>query len=127
MVIEPFSSVADAHWSESVLGDDSSGALISSSKMGKLQLIREKSEMRQWTRSMKKDGRRVALVPTMGYLHEGHLALVREAQARSDLVVVSIYVNPGQFAPGEDLSIYPRNLEGDLAKLEVECSYPTLS
>ncbi|KAG6551345.1 hypothetical protein Mapa_007131 [Marchantia paleacea] len=86
--------------------------------MGKLQLIREKSEMRQWTRSMKKDGHRVALVPTMGYLHEGHLALVREAQARADRVVVSIYVNPGQFAPGEDLSIYPRNLEGDLAKLE---------
>ncbi|KAL2622728.1 hypothetical protein R1flu_002933 [Riccia fluitans] len=86
--------------------------------MGNFEVIRDKAAMRHWTRSMKKDGDRVALVPTMGYLHEGHLSLVREAKARANRVVVSIYVNPGQFAPGEDLSVYPRDLENDLAKLE---------
>lgn len=60
------------------------------------------------------------LVPTMGYLHEGHLALVRRARAENDRVAVSIYVNPTQFAPNEDLQSYPRNLEGDLALLRAE-------
>jgi pantoate--beta-alanine ligase len=60
------------------------------------------------------------LVPTMGYLHEGHLALVRQARAENDRVAASIYVNPTQFAPTEDLQSYPRNLEGDLALLRAE-------
>ena len=60
------------------------------------------------------------LVPTMGYLHEGHLALVRQARAENDRLAASIYVNPTQFAPTEDLSTYPRNLERDLALLEAE-------
>ncbi|HVK39757.1 MAG TPA: pantoate--beta-alanine ligase [Candidatus Kapabacteria bacterium] len=64
------------------------------------------------------DGRRVALVPTMGFLHPGHIALVERARAVCDVVVASIFVNPTQFAPGEDLATYPRDADGDRRKLE---------
>ncbi|HVG57389.1 MAG TPA: pantoate--beta-alanine ligase [Hyalangium sp.] len=80
------------------------------------QVLRTVDEVKAWVADLRRAGRRLALVPTMGYLHEGHLSLMREGRQRADVVATSIFVNPTQFGPKEDLSRYPRDFEGDLAR-----------
>jgi pantoate--beta-alanine ligase len=83
------------------------------------RVIRSLPALRRALASFRRRGRTIALVPTMGALHQGHFSLVRRAQSRADCVVVSIFVNPTQFAPHEDLTTYPRTFAADLAALAV--------
>jgi pantoate--beta-alanine ligase len=85
-----------------------------------MKLVKTIEDMRSFRNAARKNSQRLGLVPTMGALHEGHLSLVRAARDKSDIVAVSIFVNPTQFGPKEDFSKYPRNLESDSNMLDRE-------
>jgi pantoate--beta-alanine ligase len=85
--------------------------------MKTLQITPSISQLRRQLTPWRHDGERIALVPTMGALHEGHISLVRQANSLAQRVVVSIFVNPTQFAPHEDFAAYPRTLKSDCDKL----------
>ena len=78
-----------------------------------MEIISDPAQMRQTARDWRSQGKRIALVPTMGYFHEGHLSLMRYGREAADKLVVSLFVNPAQFGPNEDLARYPRDLERD--------------
>lgn len=85
-----------------------------------MQVCPTKVRIRAAVADMRRDGQSIGLVPTMGFLHDGHMTLVRAARAQCDRVVVSIFVNPTQFGPNEDFATYPRDPDRDLGMLQAE-------
>lgn len=79
----------------------------------RIQIFKRFQEIQSRSNALRKEGKIIAFVPTMGYLHDGHLALLREGRKRGDDLILSIFVNPTQFGPGEDLDAYPRSFERD--------------
>ena len=82
-----------------------------------MEILKSLDEMKTWSQQTREGGKTLGLVPTMGYLHEGHLSLARKSIDTCDRTVVSIFVNPKQFSPNEDLDTYPQDLESDQSEL----------
>lgn len=78
-----------------------------------MRIIESVKEMQEFSESLRRNGKKIAFVPTMGYLHDGHLSLMKEGKKLGDCLIISIYVNPTQFGPEEDLEQYPRDIEKD--------------
>lgn len=85
-----------------------------------MKVVKKVKEMQSFAEGARLEGKKIAFVPTMGYLHEGHLSLIRIAREMGDTLIVSIFVNPSQFAPHEDFDAYPRNFQRDLDMTEKE-------
>ncbi|MBE6399775.1 MAG: pantoate--beta-alanine ligase [Lentisphaerae bacterium] len=81
-----------------------------------MKIFTSSCELQKYTLELKRSGKTIGFVPTMGFLHDGHMSLIDIARQKSDVVVVSIFVNPTQFAPNEDFDRYPRDFDGDVAK-----------
>ncbi|HOV21137.1 MAG TPA: pantoate--beta-alanine ligase [bacterium] len=89
-------------------------------KNGKMEIFKKKEKIGEKIREIKKTGKKIGFVATMGYLHNGHISLISKAREENDIVIVSIFVNPTQFGPGEDFERYPRNVNRDIELLEKE-------